>query len=86
MAFAKSKSNTNKDIDCKVKKKFGVLSENGDYKTELRFVSWNGNEPKYDIRPWKKEEDGTETCRKGIALTGEEAEKLYELLKKIAED
>ena len=41
-------------------------------------ISWNGAAPKYDIRDWAPEH---EKMGKGITLTKEEAEALYELLK-----
>lgn len=40
---------------------------------ELNLVSWNGNEPKYDIREWN--EDHTR-CGKGITLGLNELKKL----------
>ena len=79
MAFKKTGT---KNIECKVIEDYGILStsESG-YETKLTYTSWNGREPKYDIRPWK---DGK--CCKGMTFTGEEIENLYQLLKKIAED
>ncbi len=46
---------------------------------KLRLISWNGNEPKYDIRPWKVTDEG-EKCLKAGGLTGEELVKLGELI------
>lgn len=40
---------------------------------ELNLVSWNGNEPKYDIREWN--EDHTR-CGKGVSLDEETLKKL----------
>lgn len=74
-----------KKVNCEVVENYGTIMENEDgYNLELRLVKWNGNEPKYDIRAWQKQDDGTEKCRRGLTLTGEEAENLYKLLKKIA--
>ena len=74
-----------KEINYEVVENYGTIMENANgYNLELRLVKWNGNEPKYDIRAWKKQDDGTEKMRKGLTLTGEEAENLYKLLKKIA--
>lgn len=69
-----------------VLKDFGALGEEveGKHVKRLRLVAWNGNEPKFDIRPWKQTEEG-EQCSKGITLTSSEVEGLYELLKGIAE-
>ena len=87
MAFKKSNGNTkgNESPSYEVLEKCGVISTNGEWKTELRFISWNGREPKYDIRPWKDEPDG-EKCGKGITLTGEELESLMNLLNQIASE
>jgi len=48
----------------------------GGWELKLRYISWNGNPPKYDIRPWKANEDGTEKFGKGMTMTGEELEAL----------
>lgn len=59
----------------------GTLSTNSrGWELKLRYISWNGNEPKYDLRSWKEDENG-EKCSKGITLTGEELEALLEILK-----
>lgn len=42
---------------------------------ELNIVSWNGGEPKYDIREWN--EDHTR-CGKGVTLDEEALKKLVE--------
>lgn len=63
------------DIKVEVKKELGNV---GDKK--LRYVSWNGNEPKFDLRSWYTDKDGNEKCNKGITLTKEELETLYNLI------
>ena len=67
------------EITVDVKKEIGVISEtpNG-WKKKLNIVSWNGREPKYDIRDWNP--DGTKSS-KGITLNDEEVQVLFELLK-----
>ena len=40
---------------------------------ELNLVSWNGNEPKYDIREWNEEHA---RCGKGITFGLDELKKL----------
>ena len=45
---------------------------------ELNKISWNGGEPKYDIRDWAPQH---EKMGKGVTLTHDEAEKLSALLK-----
>ncbi len=55
----------------------GVLSENNSWKKELNRISWNGNEPKYDIRDWS---DNHDKMGKGITLTEDELRKLKEII------
>ena len=81
MAINKTNKSDN-EIKMEVIEKCGVIMErNGGYSLELRYVSWNGKDPKYDIRPWKMNDDGNEICGKGITLSGEELEKLGEIMK-----
>ena len=69
------------DFTYEVKKVIGVISEGKSSKRELRLVSWNGKEPKYDIRDYWTDKDGNEKMGKGITLTAEELAKLVELAK-----
>ncbi len=56
----------------------GVLSESANgWSRELNFISWNGRDPKYDIRDWAP---GNEKMGKGISLSLEEAKALKEIL------
>lgn len=58
-----------------------VLSEGSKgWKKELNLVSWNGREPKYDIRDWS--EDYIK-MGKGITFSTDELEKLKETLNEI---
>ena len=42
-----------KSIDMKITEEIAVLSVSGSgYTKEVNLVSWNGAEPKYDIRSW----------------------------------
>lgn len=52
-------------------KHIAVLSENTKtgWKKELNIVSWNGNEPKYDIRDWSADHV---KMGKGVTLTEDE--------------
>ena len=45
--------------------------------TQLNLVSWNGNEPKLDIRPWNEDRS---RMGKGISLSKEDATELANLL------
>ena len=61
--------------------KFEITEELGiekGWRKELNLVSWNEREPKYDIRDWNPSH---ERMSKGITLTKEEAQALYEILK-----
>ena len=73
-----------KEITFEIDEEIAVLSENDNgFTKELNFVSWNGREPKLEIREWfpYHEKPG-----KGVTLTDEEAEALYEALQEIYED
>ena len=68
------------DLKFEIVKQIGTLSESDKgWTKELNIVSWNNATPKYDIRAW---DPNYEKMGKGITLTIEEAEKLYELLGK----
>ncbi|MDX8365432.1 YdbC family protein [Cytobacillus sp. IB215665] len=57
---------------------FGVLSESAKgWTKELRSISWNDREPKFDIREWSP--DG-EKMGKGITVTKDELIKLRDML------
>ena len=67
----------------KVLEECGTLSTNAKgWSLKLRYISWNGKDPKYDLRSWVKDENG-EKCGKGITMTGEELEALLNILKKM---
>lgn len=58
-----------------VKKHIATLSqtEDGRYTKEVNLISYNGAEPKVDIRKWDRENN---KMQKGITLTGEEVDAL----------
>ena len=69
-----------KEIQYEIIKEIAVLSKSDSgYTKELNLISWNGAEPKYDIRSFSP---NREKCRKGITLTADEAAALSEALKK----
>jgi len=73
-----------KTITCRIVEPIAVLSENErGYTREINLVSWNGGEPKYDIRNWHP---GREKCGKGITLTKDEAVALMGALKGVLND
>lgn len=83
MAIRKTnvKSATKTEPTYEVIEECGTLSTNDrGWEMKLRYIAWNGNEPKYDLRSWKEDENG-EKCSKGITMTGEELEALLEILK-----
>ncbi len=69
-----------KEITHEIIQELGVLSESkSGWTRELNLVSWNGAEPKYDIRDWAPNH---EKMGKGIALSAGEIEKLKSILEK----
>lgn len=65
----------NDNFKYEIVKHIGVLSEkNGGWNRELNLISWNGGQPKYDIRDWSKDH---EKMGKGIALTKAEMQQLF---------
>lgn len=68
------------DVKYEIVEQIGVISESAKgWTKELNKISWNGGEPKYDIRDWAPEH---EKMGKGVTLTSDEAKKLLELLGK----
>lgn len=66
------------ELKFEIIKSIGVLSESSNgWKKEVDIVSWNGGDPKYDIRSWNQ--DRTK-MGKGVTLSSTEIEKLRELL------
>jgi len=66
------------DFSYEIKEKIAILSENkSGWTKELNLISWNGREPKYDIRDWAP---GGEKMGKGVTLQKEELQKLKEIL------
>lgn len=62
-------------------KNIGVLSESAKgWTKELNYISWNGANPKYDIRDWSPDHS---KMGKGITLTDADVQKLKELLNQI---
>lgn len=66
------------DIKYEIKENIGVISESPkSWQKELNIISWNGKDPKYDLRDWSPEH---EKMGKGITLTLEELKKLKDIL------
>ena len=67
------------DVKYEIIKNIGVLSESSKgWTKKLNLISWNGREPKYDIRDWDPEH---EKMGKGVTLTEDELKRLSELFK-----
>ena len=67
-----------KEIQYEVVKEIAVLSaSDSGYTKEINLISWNGKEPKYDIR---NVSPNREKCGKGITLTADEAAALLKAL------
>ena len=67
-----------KDIRYEIVKEITVLSaSDSGYTKEINLISWNGREPKYDIRSFSP---NREKCGKGITLTADEAVALLKAL------
>jgi hypothetical protein len=66
------------EIKFEIKECIGVVSQSQKgWSKELNLVSWNGKEPKYDLRDWDPEHM---KMGKGITLSIEELQTLRDLL------
>lgn len=69
-----------KELKFEILNELGVISESSKgWKKEFTRISWNGEEPKYDIRSWDPEH---KKMGKGITLTEDELRILKELIEK----
>lgn len=63
-----------KELKYEIINNIGVVAElNGGWKKELNRVSWNGGDPKYDLRDWSPDHS---KMGKGITLTEDELRSL----------
>ena len=61
-----------------IQENLGTISEAATgWAREVNLISWNEGKPKYDIRDWAPEHA---KMGKGISLTREELEALYEVI------
>lgn len=73
-----------KEIQYEIIREIAVLSKSDSgYTKEINLISWNGNEPKYDIRSFSPDR---EKCGKGITLTEQEVKTLLKALKNELKD
>lgn len=69
------------NIKYEIIEKIGQLSESSKgWAKELNLISWNGRDPKYDLRDWAPEH---EKMGKGITLSKEELKELRDMLNKM---
>jgi hypothetical protein len=69
------------DFKFEIIESYGVLSESSKgWTKEFNLVSWNGGEPKYDIRDWSPDH---EKMGRGVTLTDEEASQLFDILNEV---
>ena len=67
-----------KNLKYEIINEIGLVSEGrGGWKKEFNRISWNGNDPKYDIRDWAPDH---EKAGRGITLNETELRKLKELI------
>ena len=67
-----------KEVKFEIKENIGILSESPKgWKKEINLVSWNGRQPKFDIRDWSPDH---EKMGKGITISNEELKKLKDIL------
>ena len=78
MAFKKAEKK--EEFTFSIEQELGVIKTNHEsgWSTEVNVVSWNGREPKIDIRSWDPEH---KKMSKGITLTEEEALLVCDLIK-----
>ena len=75
---------TKKSVTCEIIEPIAVLSKNEKgYTKEINLVSWNGAEPKFDIRNWHP---GREKFGKGITLTKDEIINLLDAMEEVLRD
>lgn len=66
------------EIKFDIKETIGTISESPKgWSKELNLISWNGKEPKYDLRDWAP---GHEKMGKGITMNAGELRTLKDLL------
>lgn len=66
------------ELNYEIRQTIGVLSESPKgWTKELNLVSWNGRDPKYDLRDWAP---GKEKMGKGVTMTEDEVKQLKDIL------
>lgn len=69
-----------KDLKYEIINRVGIVGEQtSGWKKELNRISWNGGEPKYDLRDWSPNHD---KMGKGITMTEAELRSLKAIIDK----
>ena len=69
------------EIKYEITEYLGVISETPrGWTREVNMISWNGREPKVDVRDWSPEHD---KMSKGLTFTKEELAELIKIAEKI---
>lgn len=69
------------EIKYEITEHLGVISETPrGWTREVNMISWNGREPKVDVRDWSPEHD---KMSKGLTFTKEELAELIKIAEKI---
>lgn len=71
-----TKYRKNKEVTMEIVKEIGPVGD----KLRLNLISWNGAEPKYDLRNWFTDKNGNLKYGKGIALTASELHELSSMI------
>lgn len=67
-------------VNHEITESIGVIyKKKSGWTREINLVSWNGMDPKYDIRDWSPDH---KKMSRGITLTEDEIRKLIELMEK----
>lgn len=64
------------EFSYEVTEKIAIISQNGANTLELRKISYNGAEPKLDLRRWWTDDKGIEKMGKGLTLSKSELSSL----------
>jgi len=75
-----------KELSYEVKKVIATLDSDAKNPKQLRLISWNKGDLKYDLRSWWNDKNGNERMSKGCTFDKEELYSLYEVLKEIFEE
>ena len=70
------------EIEFEIIETIGTLSVSAkDWIKEQNLISWNGREPKYDLRDWSPDH---KKMGKGVTMSDDEIRTLKELLNKVS--